>query len=63
MVLLPSGSEERGVLGVGSIPVALLLFCQNMELIALYFHRYEYSWVVKIRTPQRQYSGHNTPLS
>ena len=33
--LLPSGSEEREVLGVGSIPVAILPFCQDMKTIAL----------------------------
>ena len=27
--LLPSGSEERGILGVGSIPVAILPPCQG----------------------------------
>ena len=27
-VLLPTGSEEKGVLGVGSIPVAILFSCQ-----------------------------------
>ena len=32
-VLLPNGSEERGVLGVGSIPVAILPSCQNMKLL------------------------------
>ena len=29
--LLPTGSEERGVLGVGSIPVAILPSCQDMK--------------------------------
>ena len=33
--LLPTGSEEREVLGVGSIPVAILPFCQDMKTIAL----------------------------
>ena len=33
--LLPTGSEERGVLGVGSIPVAILPSCQDMNTIAL----------------------------
>ena len=34
---LPSnGIEERGVLGVGSIPVAITLSCQDMKHIALY---------------------------
>ena len=33
--LLPTGSEEREVLGVGSIPVAILSYCQDMKTIAL----------------------------
>ena len=33
--LLPTGSEEREVLGVGSIPVAILPSCQNMKTVAL----------------------------
>ena len=33
--LLPTGSEEREVLGVGSIPVAKLSSCQGMNDIAL----------------------------
>ena len=32
--LLPTGSEERGVLGVESIPVAILPSCQDMTTIA-----------------------------
>ena len=44
--LLPTGSEEKEVLGVGSIPVAILPSCQDMKTIALYFHKYEYSLVV-----------------
>ena len=28
--LLPTGSEERGVLGVGSIPVGILPSCPDM---------------------------------
>ena len=28
--LLPTGSEERGVLGVGSIPLARLPSCQKL---------------------------------
>ena len=47
--LLPTGSEERGVLGVGGIPVAILPSCQDMKTIALYLHKHEYSRVVKIR--------------
>ena len=34
--LLPTGSEERGVMGVGSIPVAILPSCQDIKIIALY---------------------------
>ena len=34
-VLLLTGSEERGVFGVGSIPVAILSSCQDMKSIAL----------------------------
>ena len=33
--LLPTGSEEKGVFGVGSIPVAILPSCQDVEIIAL----------------------------
>ena len=33
--LLPTGSEEGGVLGGGSIPVAILPFCQDMKTIVL----------------------------
>ena len=29
--LLPTGSEERGVLGAGRIPVAILPSCQYMR--------------------------------
>ena len=35
--LLPAGSEERGVLGVGSIPVAILPSCQDIKT-ALHKH-------------------------
>ena len=35
MNLLPTGSEEREVLGVGSIPVAILPSCQDLKTIAL----------------------------
>ena len=31
--LLPTGSEEREVLGVGSIPVAILTSCQDMNTL------------------------------
>ena len=33
--LLPTGSKERGVLGVGSIPVAIHSSCQDMKTFAL----------------------------
>ena len=48
--LLPTGSEEREELWVGSTPVAKILSCQYMKTIALQLHKHEYSWVVKIRT-------------
>ena len=35
MHLLPIESAEKGVLGVGSIPVAILPSCQDMKTIAL----------------------------
>ena len=34
MMLLPTRSEERGVLGVGSIPVAIIHSRQDMKGIA-----------------------------
>ena len=33
--LLPTGSEERKVFGVGSIPAAILPSIQNVKIIAL----------------------------
>ena len=33
--LLPTGGEEREVLGVGTFPVAILPSCQDMRTIAL----------------------------
>ena len=33
-VFLPTGSEDRVVLGVGNIPVGILPSCQNMKIIA-----------------------------
>ena len=33
--LLPTGGEEREVLGVGTINVAILPSCQHMKTIAL----------------------------
>ena len=54
LIILPTGSEERGVLGVGSIPVAILLSCQNVKTFALQINmkicdKYEYSWAATIR--------------
>ena len=34
-ILLPTGSDEREVLLVGSIPVAILTSCQDVKTIAL----------------------------
>ena len=45
--LLPTGSEERELLGVVSIHVAVLTSCQDKKTKALYLHEHEYSWVVK----------------
>ena len=47
--LLPIGSEKRGVLGIGSIPVAMMPSCQEMKNIAVELHKHEYSWVLKVR--------------
>ena len=33
--LLPTGSEEREILGAGSIPVAIFPSCQDMRTITL----------------------------
>ena len=38
--LLPTGSEERRVLGVESFPVAILPSCQDMKTIALLIEAY-----------------------
>ena len=35
-MLLPTESEEREVLGVGSIIVAIIPSCQDMKTIAIY---------------------------
>ena len=35
MYLLSTASEEREVLGVGSIPVAILPSCQDMKTVAI----------------------------
>ena len=36
--LLPARSEEREVLGVWGIPVAILPSCQNMKMFSLQLH-------------------------
>ena len=46
-ILLSTGSEERGLLGVGIIPVAILQLYDNLKTIALYLHKHKYSWVIK----------------
>ena len=61
---LPTGSKEKKVLEVGSIPVAILPSCQYMKTIALYLHKHQYSWVVKIGKASEavlgsQYTIHN----
>ena len=56
-ILLPTRSEVKGVLGFGSIPVATLPSCQDMQTIALQLHKCEHKWVVKIRkTFRSQYT-------
>ena len=43
-VLLPTGSDGRGVFGFGSIPVAILPSnCQDTTTCALYLHKHDYS--------------------
>ena len=61
---LPTGCEDRGVLGIGSIPVAILPSCQDTKTSALYLHKHENSWVVEIRNTSEAVLilGHNTPL-
>ena len=53
------------VLGIRSIPVAILPSGQDMETIAsLIAYIHDYSWVVKIRnTSKAIYSSNNAPLS
>ena len=46
IVLLPTKSEKRGVLGAGNIPVAKLPPRQDMKTIVLFLHKHEHSWVV-----------------
>ena len=54
LYLLPTGSEERGVFGVGSIPVVIPPSCQDRKI--------EYGRVVKIRnTSEAVLRPQNTP--
>ena len=39
---LPFRSEERELLGFGSIPVAILPSCPDMKTVVLYLHEHEY---------------------
>ena len=41
---IPNGSEERGVLAVGSIPDAILPCCRDMKTCALYLHKMNIVW-------------------
>ena len=45
--LLPTGSEERGVFRVWSIPVRILPFSLELKTLALQLHKHEYGWRVK----------------
>ena len=47
-ILLPTGSKEREVLGIGNIPVAILPSCQDMNTFELYLQKYEFNKVVKM---------------
>ena len=49
MHLAPTGSDEGGVLGVGSIPLAVFPSCQYMTVNAVQLHYHENVWVVKVR--------------
>ena len=44
---------------MGSITVAIVFTCQNMETTALKLQKHEYRWVVKIRNNSE--TVHNTP--
>ena len=55
--LLPTGSKEREVLGVGSVPVAIFASCHNVEDIASYLYKHVYRWVVKIRNTSEAVLG------
>ena len=52
IALLPTGSEEREVLSVGSIAAAILPSSQKNEN-----YEYEYSWAVKIRNTSEAVLG------
>ena len=52
--LLSTESEEREVLGIESIPVAILPSCQYMKTMTLSLHKHEYGWIVKLRNTDGQ---------
>ena len=51
-ILLPTGSEERGVFGNWKIPVAILPSFHEVKTIVLNLHKHEYSWVEKVRSTE-----------
>ena len=57
--LLPTGSEERGALGVGSIPVVVHPppRVNDVRNVALTLHKHEYSWIVEIRNTSEAVPG------
>ena len=54
MCLLPTGSEERGVFWVVTIPVTILSSCPDLKTIELWLHKHNYSLVVKIRNTSEE---------
>ena len=62
MDLISTGSEEREVMRIWSISVAILPSCKYLKKIAVYLHKHEYSLAVKKRNTYMQYSGSNIPL-
>ena len=47
-ILLPTGSKERGVFGIGNISVAILPSCQDMNTFELYLQKYEFNNAIKM---------------
>ena len=62
MDLISTGNEEREVMGIWSISVAILPSCKYMKNIAVYLHKHEYSLTVNKGNTYMQYSGPNIPL-